>query len=70
MIYFEVSEGIDFLDSESRGVIVIGIPYAPATNPRIELKKQFLTKQRMGVAKEELKKVLQALLSSTKQISL
>ncbi|VDO35541.1 unnamed protein product [Onchocerca flexuosa] len=53
----KVSEGIDFLDSESRGVIVIGVPYAPTTNPRIELKKQFLTKQRMSVPKEELKKL-------------
>ncbi|CAG9529565.1 unnamed protein product [Cercopithifilaria johnstoni] len=56
----KVSEGIDFSDNESRGVIVIGIPYAPTTNPRIELKKQFLTKQRIGVAKEELKKNISA----------
>ncbi|VDK82424.1 unnamed protein product, partial [Onchocerca ochengi] len=56
----KVSEGIDFLDSESRGVIVIGVPYAPTTNPRTELKKQFLTKQRMSVPKEELKKNISA----------
>uniref|UniRef100_A0A0R3RHF6 Helicase ATP-binding domain-containing protein n=1 Tax=Elaeophora elaphi TaxID=1147741 RepID=A0A0R3RHF6_9BILA len=56
----KVSEGIDFSDNESRGVIVIGIPYAPTTNPRIELKKQFLTKQRIGLAKEELKKNISA----------
>ncbi|VBB30954.1 unnamed protein product [Acanthocheilonema viteae] len=56
----KVSEGIDFSDNESRGVIVVGIPYAPTTNPRIELKKQFLTKQRIGIAKEELKKNISA----------
>lgn len=56
-MYFEVSEGIDFVDNESRGVIVVGVPYAPTTNPRIELKKQFLAKQRAGACKEELKKV-------------
>ncbi|VDN03436.1 unnamed protein product [Thelazia callipaeda] len=56
----KVSEGIDFSDNESRGVIVIGIPFAPTTNPRIELKKRFLTKQRIGVVKEELKKFISA----------
>ncbi|VDM11006.1 unnamed protein product [Wuchereria bancrofti] len=56
----KVSEGIDFLDSESRGVIVIGIPYAPTMDPRIELKRQFLTKQRMAVAKQELRKNVSA----------
>lgn len=66
MTYFEISEGIDFSDNESRGVIVIGIPYAPTTNPRIELKKQFLTKQRIGIAKEELKKVNTNFIASMK----
>uniref|UniRef100_A0A8L7T331 Helicase ATP-binding domain-containing protein n=1 Tax=Brugia malayi TaxID=6279 RepID=A0A8L7T331_BRUMA len=56
----KVSEGIDFLDSESRGVIVIGIPYAPTMDPRIELKRQFLTKQRMVVVKQELRKNISA----------
>uniref|UniRef100_A0A1I8F0W0 Helicase ATP-binding domain-containing protein n=1 Tax=Wuchereria bancrofti TaxID=6293 RepID=A0A1I8F0W0_WUCBA len=56
----KVSEGIDFLDSESRGVIVIGIPYAPTMDPRTELKRQFLTKQRMAVAKQELRKNVSA----------
>uniref|UniRef100_A0A0N5AIA1 Helicase ATP-binding domain-containing protein n=1 Tax=Syphacia muris TaxID=451379 RepID=A0A0N5AIA1_9BILA len=39
----KVSEGIDFADCESRAVIVIGIPYAPITDPRVELKRQFLS---------------------------
>uniref|UniRef100_A0A915PZR5 Helicase ATP-binding domain-containing protein n=1 Tax=Setaria digitata TaxID=48799 RepID=A0A915PZR5_9BILA len=65
----KVSEGIDFLDNESRGVIVVGIPYAPTTNPRIELKKQFLTKQRTGVAKEELKKASAIFIMLCKNIS-
>jgi regulator of telomere elongation helicase 1 len=38
----KASEGIDFRDEKARAVIVTGIPFAPAKDPRVELKRQFL----------------------------
>ncbi|VDN52578.1 unnamed protein product [Dracunculus medinensis] len=44
----KVSEGIDFADNESRGVVVVGIPFAPVNDARVELKKQFLAQSNAG----------------------
>lgn len=38
----KMSEGIDFKDSQSRGVIIIGIPFPPLREPRVVLKKIYL----------------------------
>ncbi|VDM40093.1 unnamed protein product [Toxocara canis] len=38
----KVSEGIDFSDGESRAVLMVGVPFAPPSDPRVELKKQYL----------------------------
>lgn len=38
----KVSEGIDFNDHNARAVIICGIPFPPATDPRITLKKSYL----------------------------
>uniref|UniRef100_A0AC35U9E5 Helicase ATP-binding domain-containing protein n=1 Tax=Rhabditophanes sp. KR3021 TaxID=114890 RepID=A0AC35U9E5_9BILA len=39
----KMSEGIDFKDSQSRAVFIIGIPYPPLMDPRVLLKKDYLT---------------------------
>uniref|UniRef100_F1KUD6 Regulator of telomere elongation helicase 1 n=1 Tax=Ascaris suum TaxID=6253 RepID=F1KUD6_ASCSU len=44
----KVSEGIDFSDSESRAVVVVGVPFAPISDPRIQLKKQYLCERRVN----------------------
>uniref|UniRef100_A0A915AHT6 Regulator of telomere elongation helicase 1 homolog n=1 Tax=Parascaris univalens TaxID=6257 RepID=A0A915AHT6_PARUN len=44
----KVSEGIDFSDSESRAVMVVGVPFAPVSDPRIQLKKQYLCERRVN----------------------
>uniref|UniRef100_A0A0N5CD99 Helicase ATP-binding domain-containing protein n=1 Tax=Strongyloides papillosus TaxID=174720 RepID=A0A0N5CD99_STREA len=38
----KMSEGIDFKDSQSRGVIIIGIPFPPLKEPKVILKKIYL----------------------------
>jgi regulator of telomere elongation helicase 1 len=40
-----MSEGIDFADCHARAVIIVGIPYPPLMDPRVILKKRFLTDQ-------------------------
>ncbi|VDK59317.1 unnamed protein product [Anisakis simplex] len=37
----KISEGLDLSDSESRAVVMIGLPFAPTRDPRIKLKKEF-----------------------------
>ncbi|GMT33456.1 hypothetical protein PFISCL1PPCAC_24753, partial [Pristionchus fissidentatus] len=39
----KVSEGIDFADTHSRAVIIVGIPYPPVGEPRVLLKRNYLT---------------------------
>jgi Rad3-related DNA helicase len=36
-----VSEGIDFSDSQARGVVVLGIPYPSVGDVNVTLKKRF-----------------------------
>jgi regulator of telomere elongation helicase 1 len=44
-----VSEGIDFSDNEGRAVVVAGIPFPPAKDPRVLCKKTVLDeKKRTG----------------------
>nr|XP_054960542.1 regulator of telomere elongation helicase 1 isoform X2 [Pan paniscus] len=38
----KASEGLDFSDTNGRGVIVTGLPYPPRMDPRVVLKMQFL----------------------------
>ncbi|XP_055298261.1 regulator of telomere elongation helicase 1 homolog [Sitodiplosis mosellana] len=38
----KVSEGLDFADMYGRAVIVTGIPFAPAKDPKVVLKQQYL----------------------------
>ena len=40
----KVSEGIDFTDELARAVFLIGIPYPPFTDKKIESKKSYLDK--------------------------
>jgi len=45
----KVSEGLDFSDDFGRAVILTGIPYSPAMDPKIVAKKQYLDeKTRQG----------------------
>ncbi|KAF8384096.1 rtel-1, partial [Pristionchus pacificus] len=39
----KVSEGIDFADTHSRAVIIVGIPYPPVNEARVRLKRNYLT---------------------------
>ncbi|KXS22013.1 DNA repair helicase [Gonapodya prolifera JEL478] len=38
----KVSEGVDFSDAKARGVIVTGLPFPAAKDPKVSLKKQYL----------------------------
>ena len=40
-----LSEGLDFKDRKARAVIIVGIPYPNATEPRILLKEYFLNRK-------------------------
>ncbi|KAI6230861.1 Fanconi anemia group J protein [Aphelenchoides fujianensis] len=39
----KMSEGIDFADCHCRAVVIVGIPYPPLMDPRVVLKRKFLT---------------------------
>lgn len=41
----QVSEGLDFVDKNGRAVVITGIPYAPAKDPKIVMKKSYLDQQ-------------------------
>jgi len=38
----QVSEGMDFADQRARAVVITGIPFPPARDPRVGLKKMYL----------------------------
>ena len=38
----KLSEGIDFTDKLARAVFLIGIPYPPITDKKIECKKKYM----------------------------
>lgn len=38
----KISEGIDFSDQKGRAVVICGIPYPAAMDPKVKLKKQYL----------------------------
>ncbi|CAH8618265.1 unnamed protein product [Schistosoma rodhaini] len=40
-----VSEGLDLADNAGRGVVILGIPYAPIHDPRVSLKMAYLDEQ-------------------------
>ncbi|XP_054996074.1 regulator of telomere elongation helicase 1 isoform X3 [Sorex araneus] len=42
----KASEGLDFADSNGRGVVITGLPYPPRKDPRVVLKMQFLDEMR------------------------
>ncbi|CAB1117515.1 unnamed protein product [Ectocarpus sp. CCAP 1310/34] len=49
----KVSEGMDFSDGRARCVVVTGIPYAPAMDPKVVLKKKYMSESLLppGVAR-------------------
>ncbi|CAM9744689.1 unnamed protein product, partial [Scytosiphon promiscuus] len=49
----KVSEGMDFSDSRARCVVVTGIPYAPAMDPKVVLKRKYMSESSLppGVAR-------------------
>lgn len=38
----KASEGLDFSDTKGRAVMITGIPYPAAMDPKVKLKKQYL----------------------------
>ncbi|KFZ57964.1 Regulator of telomere elongation helicase 1, partial [Antrostomus carolinensis] len=46
----KASEGLDFADTNGRGVIITGLPFPPRMEPRIVLKMQFLDEMRRSGA--------------------
>jgi len=38
----KLTEGVDFTDRQCRAVVVCGLPYPPAFDPKVKLKKRFL----------------------------
>lgn len=42
----KVSEGLDFADINGRAVIITGLPYPPYMDPKVRLKKQYLSENR------------------------
>lgn len=49
----KVSEGIDFSDSMARGVLIVGIPYPPLKDPKIVLKREFISYNTNGCTGDE-----------------
>jgi hypothetical protein len=42
----QVSEGMDFADDRARAVLVTGIPFAPAKDPKVQQKQRYLDQAR------------------------
>jgi regulator of telomere elongation helicase 1 len=42
----KISEGIDFADNMSRAVVITGLPFPPAFDPKVKLKREFLDSAR------------------------
>lgn len=40
----KISEGIDFANEQSRAVVVTGLPFPPAMDPKVKMKREFLDK--------------------------
>ena len=38
----KISEGVDFADARGRVVVITGIPYAPAMDPKVKLKREYV----------------------------
>jgi regulator of telomere elongation helicase 1 len=47
----KVSEGLDFSNENCRAVIITGIPYCAAFDPRVQLKKSYLDDMRRSGVK-------------------
>lgn len=46
----KVTEGIDFTDELARAVIMVGVPYPPVMDRRVEQKKEYLDALKMNNA--------------------
>jgi len=42
----QVSEGLDFSDTNGRAVVITGLPYPPYLDPKVVLKMQYLDEMR------------------------
>lgn len=40
----KLSEGIDFADNDARCVVVVGVPFADKSDPKIAIKEYFIDK--------------------------
>lgn len=47
----QASEGMDFADNQARLVLVVGIPYPPAKDARVLLKRDYLDRRRQAASK-------------------
>ena len=47
----QASEGMDFADNQARLVLVVGIPYPPAKDARVLLKRDYLDRRRQAANK-------------------
>lgn len=45
VLLLQVSEGLDFVDKNGRAVVITGIPYAPAKDPKVLMKRSYLDQQ-------------------------
>ncbi|WOG99221.1 hypothetical protein DCAR_0518569 [Daucus carota subsp. sativus] len=45
----KVSEGLDFADHAGRAVVVLGMPFATLTDPKVRLKREFLDEKALAV---------------------
>lgn len=41
----KVSEGLDFADNYGRAVVIVGVPFAPSKDPKVEFKKEYHQKK-------------------------